>query len=261
MRAAGLLGPELDTPAGTFAVGDHVVVKRNDHRRDINNGDRGRVTNVDPTCGAIEIDLRGRRTRLDRHFLAEPTAAGDPPLVHGYAITGHIAQGLTVDQTYVLVTDGIDREWAYVALSRGRHSNRLYLAVEGDNDRAEYAPAGPTADPLERLARLLERSSAQVLAIDSGQPVDSASLEQATLERRRLEHRRFGWLPGRRQELEAARAHEADVRRERLERQHGGRPFATDAEWRERLDQQHERQLERATERILRRERGMGREL
>ena len=97
MRAAGLLGPELDTPAGSFAVGDHVVVKRNDHRRDINNGDRGRVTNVDPTCGAIEIDLRGRRIRLDRHFLAEPTAAGDPPLVHGYAITGHIAQGLTVD--------------------------------------------------------------------------------------------------------------------------------------------------------------------
>ena len=76
-----------------------------------------------------------------------------------------------------------------------------------------------------------------------------------------LEHRRFGWFPARRQELEAARAHEADVRRERLERQHGGRPFATDAEWRERLDSQHERELERATERVLCRERGMGREL
>ena len=162
---------------------------------------------------------------------------------------------------YVLAIDGIDREWAYVALSRGRRSNRLYLSAEADNDRAEYAPAGPALGPLERLARQLERSSAQVLAIDTGQPVDSVSLEQATLERQRLEHRRFGWLPGRRQELEAARAHEADVRRERLERQHGGRPFATDAEWRERLDSQHERELERATERVLRRERGMRREL
>ena len=158
-------------------------------------------------------------------------------------------------------TEGIDRECAYVALSRGRHANRLYLTAEGDSDRAEYAPAGPSPDPLERLARQLERSSAQVIAIDSGQAVDSASLEQATLERQRLEQRPFGWLPGRRQELEAARVQEAAVRRERLERQHGGRPFATDAEWRERLDSQHERQLERATERVLGRERGMGREL
>ena len=118
--------------------------------------------------------------------------------MHGYAITGHIAQGLTVDDTYVLATDGIDREWAYVALSRGRHSNRLYLTSEADNDRAEYAPAGPNPDPLERLARQLERSSAQVLAIDSGQPIDSVSLDQATRERQRLEHRRFGWLSARR---------------------------------------------------------------
>jgi conjugative relaxase-like TrwC/TraI family protein len=261
IRAAGQLGPELETPAGSFAVGDHVVIRRNDHRREISNGDRGRVSDVDPTCGAIEIELSGRRIRLDRRFLAEPTAAGDPPLRHGYAITGHIAQGLTVDDTYVLATDGIDREWAYVALSRGRHANRLYLTAEGESDRAEYAPAGPTPDPLERLTRQLENSTAQVLAIDTGQPVESESLEQATLERQRLEHRRFGWLPGRRQELEAARANEGDICREQLERQHGGRPFATDAEWRERLDSQHERELERATERVLRRERGMGREL
>ena len=259
LQLAGGLGPELDTPAGPYAVGDHVVVKRNDRRRGINNGDRARVTDVDPAHGAIEINLRGQRIRLDERFLAEPTAAGDPPLVHGYAITGHVAQGLTVDRTYVLATDGIDREWAYVALSRGRHSNRLYLTANPDNDRAEYAPAGPSPDPLERLARQLEHSSAQILAIDSGQRVES--MEQATLGRRRLERRRFGWLPRRRQELEAARAREADARREQVELQHGAHPFATDAEWRERLDRQHERELERAAERLLRRGRGMGREL
>ena len=179
MRAAGLLGAELETPAGSFAVGDHVVVERNDTRRGINNGDRARVTDVDPTHGAIEIDQKGRRVRLDRHFLAEPTAAGDPPLVHGYAITGHIAQGLTVDDTYVLATDGIDREWAYVALSRGRQSNRLYLTAEPDNDRAEYAPAGPSPDPREWLVRQLQHSSAQALAIDSGRPLDSPCVASA----------------------------------------------------------------------------------
>ena len=181
--------------------------------------------------------------------------------MHGYAITGHIAQGLTIDHAYVLAADGIDREWAYVALSRGRHSNHLYLTAEPTRSRGVRARRPPTDRSARATRPPARRSSAQVLAIDSGQPVGSMSLEQATLERRRLEHRRFGWLPGRRQELEAARAHEGDIRRQQLERQHGAHPFAPEAEWRERLASQHERQLERATERVLRRERGMGREL
>ena len=59
LRAAGLLGPELETPAGSFAVGDHVVVKRNDAGASINNGDRGRVT-------ARRPDTRRDRDRAPR---------------------------------------------------------------------------------------------------------------------------------------------------------------------------------------------------
>ena len=250
MRAAGLLGPELETPAGSFAVGDHVVVKRNDHRREINNGDRGRVTNVEPACGAIEIDLRGRRIRLDRHFLAEPTASGDPPLVHGYAITGHIAQGLTVDDTYVLATEGIDREWAYVALSRGRHGNRLYLSAEADNDRAEYAPANPQTDPIERLAYQLERSSAQVLAIDSGRPLEADTDSR----------RRFSWLPGRRRDRESAIGFDA-TGRARAEAAHGELPFEAAEQFDATVERHYERMADRDTERVLRQARELGRGL
>jgi ATP-dependent exoDNAse (exonuclease V) alpha subunit len=85
LRAARMLGPELDTPAGAFAVGDRVVVKRNDRRLDICNGDRGRVVGVESQAGAVVIHSRDQRVRLDRRFLAEPTSAGDPPLTHGYA--------------------------------------------------------------------------------------------------------------------------------------------------------------------------------
>ena len=250
MRATGLLRAELDTPAGTFAVGDHVVVKRNDTRRDINNGDRGRVAHVDPAHGAIEIDLRGRRIRLDRHFLAEPTAAGDPPLVHGYAITGHIAQGLTTDHTYVLATDGIDREWAYVALSRGRHSNRLYLTAQPDTDRAEYAPTNPAGDPVERLAHQLGRSSAQVLAIDSGQQVETNADTQ----------RRFSWFPGRRREREAAIGPDSNERT-RAEAAHGDLPFDASERFDASVERHYERTAERETERVLRQDRGTGRGL
>jgi ATP-dependent exoDNAse (exonuclease V) alpha subunit len=269
LRAAGVLGPELETAAGTFAAGDVVVVKRNDTRRGVSNGDRARVTAIEPDSGSVVIERRGQRVRLDRRFLTEPTTAGDPPLVHGYAITGHIAQGLTVDQAFVLAGEGIDREWAYVALSRGRESNRLYVAATFDDDRAEYAPAKPpTTDPIKRLARQLASSSAQVLAIDSGRPAEpdpvgasAEALERATGDRRGLETRSLGWLPGRRRELEAAREREADARRARLEAAHAARPIDAEQDFAASVERAHARQAERATERALQRERGIGREL
>ena len=255
MRRAGALGPELETPAGCFAVGDHVVVKRNDLRRGIHNGDRAHVSAIDPAHGTIEMQRRGQRIRLDSRFLAEPTAAGDPPLTHGYAITGHIAQGLTVDHAYVLATDGIDREWAYVALSRGRESNRLYLTEQADEDRAEYAPAAASrGDPVERLARQLERSSAQVLAVDSGRPLQP---DVGAGERRR----RFAWLPGRRHEPRATVDRETADSRERAEAQHGKLPFEAEADFNASIERHHIRIAERETERALREQRGIGREL
>ena len=51
-RAArrGALGrDELELAGGAFAVGDRVVVKRNDRRLGVNNGQRGRVTASSPT--------------------------------------------------------------------------------------------------------------------------------------------------------------------------------------------------------------------
>ena len=255
LQAARMLGTEVDTPAGVFAVGGHVVVKRNDRRLGINNGDRARVVAVEPELGAIVIQFRDRRLELDRRFLVEATAGGDPPLTHGYAITGHVAQGLTVDHALVLADEGIDREWAYVALSRGRQSNRMYLTGAPDDARADYAPVTqPTTDPVERLARQLTSSSAQVLAIDSGRASGEASVEAAA-------QRRLGWLPGRRQTLGDSCPREADVRRERHELEHGARPFATEQDFLERVDRLHAQQVERSSERALRRDRGNGREL
>ena len=134
-------------------------------------GSAGASSQADPEAVALVVEVDGRRVRLDREFLAGTTRDGDPTLLHGYAITGHVAQGLTVDHSLVLASGGIGNEWAYVALSRGRESNRLYVAEREDDARAEFAPvdrAGVGA--LERLRRSLESSQAQVLAIDSGTP-------------------------------------------------------------------------------------------
>lgn len=51
-------------------------------------------------------------------------------LDHGYAFTGHAAQGATVERAFVLAGDqGALHEWGYVACSRARTETRLYLST------------------------------------------------------------------------------------------------------------------------------------
>ncbi len=162
-----MAGPELELPGGRFAPGDRVVVKRNDRRRGVDNGDRGRVLAVDREQGSLLLQIGDRQVVLDHDYLTGTTSDGEPTLLHGYAITGHVAQGLTVDRSYVLADEGISLEWGYVALSRGREENQLYLVlptgpgaggVRTDRDRAsrsdrptDRAPADERrADPRDR---------------------------------------------------------------------------------------------------------------
>ena len=67
MRAAGALGDrELRLPGGPFAVGDHVIVKRNDLRRGIANGERGRVSRASTrTRAGSRSTVSGERVTLD----------------------------------------------------------------------------------------------------------------------------------------------------------------------------------------------------
>ncbi len=162
MRAAGALGDrELRLPGGRFAAGDHVIVKRNDLQRGIANGERGRVVAVDPDVRRLTLDCHGERVTLDADYLDDRTVHGDPTLLHGYASTIHVAQGLTVDHAFVLAGPGLNRESGYTALSRGRHTNRLYAARDPDTTRAEFAPIDPhRVDPIARLTAQLGTSSA-----------------------------------------------------------------------------------------------------
>lgn len=207
-------------------------------------------------------------------YLDDRTRHGDPTLQHGYAMTIHVAQGLTVDQAFVLAGAGLNQELGYTALSRGRHSNRLYAAREPDTSRVEYAPADAhRIDPIARLATALGTSSATTLAIDAGhEPTAHDRLAkaqhenaQAAARRRAAEAARGGWLPGRRRELaqlrdaEALAAHRVErVRREQLELAHGARPFATDREHDASFARTADLILERRLQRENRRDAGRG---
>jgi conjugative relaxase-like TrwC/TraI family protein len=260
--SGALGGTELALAGGGFAVGDLVGVKRNDARLGVTNGERGRVIRVDTAQHRLVIELGGNAVTLDRAFLTTPTVHGDPALLHGYAITCHVAQGLTVDQAFVLADDGLTRELAYTALSRGRTGNRLYLARQPDDPRAEFAPGSPTdRDPLERLAAAFKTSRATVLAIDAGRDEPGEHLAQARhelakvrAERAALERHR--WRPGRRTDLTAARAREAAAheRVEQLDRavaeqRHASRPFLDANDIARTAVEQRDRLIERRLDR------------
>ena len=181
MQATGQLGPdELETADRAFAVGDRVVVERNDRRLGIVNGQRGSLAAIDLDRRTAQLRLPGGASvELDAGYLE----AGH--LSHGYALTAHKAQGATVDRAFVLGSDDLYREWGYTALSRHRDEARFYLVSPGSSERAL---ADADRDPLlDRLETLFGTSHAKTLATDA---VDCAT-RRAELERIAGEHARL----------------------------------------------------------------------
>jgi conjugative relaxase-like TrwC/TraI family protein len=172
LRAADELGPdELRINGAGYAAGDHVVIRRNDPQLGVCNGDRAVVTSIDARRRRLTVAVGVRQVCLDSRFLR--SQADRPAIQHGYAITCHIAQGMTVDRAFVLASSGLCHEWGYTALTRGRHENHLYLAGRGAHERDEYAPGTHVQPlpPLDRLQVALERSDAESLALDHGRAI------------------------------------------------------------------------------------------
>jgi conjugative relaxase-like TrwC/TraI family protein len=263
MRDIGALGrEEVRLAGGCFAVGDRAAVKLNDLRLGVHNGDRGRV--VELRDDGLALDVAGRVAWLDADFLTARTPRGDPTLVHGYAITGHVAQGVTVDRAFVLADRGLSREWAYTALSRGRRSNHLYLAGAPDDLRAEFAPSDlMTGDPIAGLTAALGRSDDTALALDSGSIADLEHARAvAGANARELDSKLSRWLPGGRRRADTAWTAERRLReqigvarRTAAEDRHRSLPFVTERD----LDTSAARARERIAGRHMRRD--IGRDL
>jgi hypothetical protein len=158
MLRAGRLGPEAVHVGGReFRVGDRVLCRHNDSRLGLRNGTRGAVVALDDE----ELTLRSDNGAA-RHV---PLAYVAEHVEYGYALTGHAAQGATVERAYVLLPDqGALQEWGYVACTRARGETCIYLA---EREAIEHEMSLPDpATPPERAARALERSAAEPLALD-----------------------------------------------------------------------------------------------
>jgi conjugative relaxase-like TrwC/TraI family protein len=141
-------------------VHDLIVVRKNDHRAGLANGDIVRVeaieddgrvlvrkaTGRDPATGA---PVFGDRT-ITRSSLRQADSA--------YARTVHTAQGGQGTTGLAVVTGDEDRQWLYPAMTRGTDAN--YAFVMTGSPRTSDPAAGPA--PAPELARFdrLERSRA-----------------------------------------------------------------------------------------------------
>jgi conjugative relaxase-like TrwC/TraI family protein len=165
--AAGGLGPDALTVGDReFRTGDRVIARRNDQVRDVDNGTLGTVVALDLDRVSVTVETDGGELRpLDVAYVADH-------LEHAYALTGHGAQGATVDWAAVVGHPSeLTRDWAYTALSRARHNTRIHLISESpraDQERARYvplpAPPGPEQS-LKSLAASMRRRGAEPLAL------------------------------------------------------------------------------------------------
>ena len=160
-----LNGPILEAGERVFQAGDRILCRKNQDRLDVLNGDLGTVLSVDPDHGTLTLRLdRDPETReLPAWYISQDHVD------YGYALTGHKAQGVTTGRTFTVITGGTDREWAYVAMSRGRQANTLYLAnPKHEDEQCTHLTHPEPTDTLDALTVSLGRSSTQTAATDQG---------------------------------------------------------------------------------------------
>ncbi len=162
MERDGRLGKErLTISDSEFAAGDRVVCLRNSDVLGVKNGTCGTVERVDHDRRALVVATdRGPTVELSRRYLE----AGN--VRHAYALTGHAAQGLTVERAFVLgAGEARLQEWGYVALSRARTETRLYVTGNPREQESHFHDLDDR-DPLSRFGRALEESAVERLAVD-----------------------------------------------------------------------------------------------
>ena len=160
MRAAERLrGEDVELGTRSFAVGDRVVLARNDRDLDVVNGERGEVRAVSASEISLRLD-RGRDVRLPASYAGEH-------LDHGYAMTAHRVQGATVDRTFVLGSDETYREWGYTALSRHRDSAHFYVTAPAPFLNRPAQSLQDKQELVDTIVRTFEDSRKQELALEA----------------------------------------------------------------------------------------------
>ncbi|MCZ7534434.1 MAG: AAA family ATPase [Acidimicrobiia bacterium] len=172
---AGLLrGPTVNARGHDFQSGDRVVCLKNRSRLGVLNGDLGTVTGIDVERRSVTIQL----DRTSQPVTVPHWYLDDGNLDWGYALTGHKAQGATAQRAHTVAGDGVDREWIYVTMSRGREANTIYLTDPDMNQEECEHLAHQHPDRLPALIAALARTATEPAAHDAGRGPETLTDEQ-----------------------------------------------------------------------------------
>ena len=199
-------GREVELAGGARAsAGDLIICRQNDHDlpagepgRTLANGDTLRIESIrdDGTVmvrRALDSDPgTGARRWTSRAFAYAGFGTADL----AYAVTGHSAQGRTVRVGIPVVTGTEERQWLYVAMTRGTDANTMiaftrsariadaeagtrpapeldrHQRTERERDGQPAGPTGPSGDPEPRdaiavAADILEHDGSQESALET----------------------------------------------------------------------------------------------
>lgn len=147
------------------SAGDTICTRRNARwlrlgRTDfVRNGYRWTVEKVNAD-GSIRAVRRGtgQRVTLPSDYISEHVTLG-------YASTIDTNQGVTADTCHIVGSDSLSRQLLYVALTRGRHRNDIYLSTAETDPHRILTPKATHPDTaVDVLTRALARDDAQLSA-------------------------------------------------------------------------------------------------
>jgi hypothetical protein len=158
----------------TAGLGDEVVTRQNDRRlmtpdgRWVKNGDRWAVTGRFQD-GSLAVRRLRRNGAPYGQAIVLPAGYVREQVELGYATTVHRAQGSTVDTAHaILDPQSATRELLYVALTRGRSANHVYVptdqseGIEDHHDEHRQYRNGRDV-----LAETMARTSAEPTATET----------------------------------------------------------------------------------------------
>ena len=162
-------------------VGDRIVTRRNNRRLrtdhgHVRNGNLWTITDVQPDGSLLVVPEPGHHIGRDDDTTGG--AAAGPvrlpaPYVRdhvelGYATTIHRAQGITTDETHLVVGPNNTREALYVGMSRGRTANHVYVTTDTPTSGDEHPyPSGTPRTGRQILEQILATSGQELSATET----------------------------------------------------------------------------------------------
>lgn len=157
---------EAAIASGVASPGDRIVTRQNartlrtDHDRWVKNNDEWVVVAIDDATGDIVAASGEELVTLPADYCRDHVQLA-------YATTAHRSQGRTVDTAHTIVDSSASRETFYVAMTRGKLSNRAYVIQDEAGQYGDAAATGMSRTWRETLDHVVLNRSGDVAAHDT----------------------------------------------------------------------------------------------